>query len=648
MRNLHSSRTKAASRDSKFWGVVGMKHSSARRIGGIVATLLLASTGSVGGVSEPAQDREPTPPVEVLVARLEDRETAWAATTYLQADSDDAAPLLLQPGLVTFGAHGRWGGPMLALAKLGKPAIPSILDRITAILRGPNSEIAGALPLIEVLGSMGPATIPVLLQIAESGESPVITFYALNESVRMEPTSIHFGNDLSPWYFWRPADDRLVKIGEQLTPLLPRLERVLEQAVRRWTPGFPPPQRPAAYLLARWGEGSLRTLGLHTLDELARVEDFSQGLDAVRLLHALKAPQTPALIRLAAMRVPEDDSELRGHHFLTLAVALRQLRESEYADFLDIPLNDRRPDVRMDAARFVASTGAIPNAALLLPLLDDRTDWGGRTVAEVAHESLERLTVQELAPEEGLWRAWLEETGFLTRREALKHRLVDRAAGIRTVPIWEANRWIDGFVADDGPLILPVIDEYLRRPDLNSRAVGPDRELGSVGDGPIGLYGPRVVSLLLEMIQQGVPGARKRLESCLEAADPEVRIFGALALAAYDRSQAVEQLAKEARMSDGWHRNRASEFLLRLGDRRGVPARLQALGSEVEYTRLSACRDLRVYSQQALPCDAHVWRDWWRRNEPTFRVRVREAGLDLKVFPTVSQDGIGGRTIGPP
>jgi hypothetical protein len=226
------------------------------------------------------------------------------------------------------------------------------------------------------------------------------------------------------------------------------------------------------------------------------------------------------------------------------------------------------------------------------------------------------------------------------------------------VPIWEVNRWIGEFTAADGAILFPAIDQYLRRPDLVANAIGPNQSGISGGSGPVGQYGPRIVTLLLEMTHKGGAGTMERLVMCLEAADPEVRIFGALALSAYDLPQAIEQLAKDAANSpEAAHRNRASEFLLQLGDKRGIPARLDTLDSDQEAARMFACRDLRVYWQQPLPCDAGAtppertanvaaWRAWWKTNERAFRVRSREATLDLQAFPLLSPViSISGRPV---
>ena len=39
------------------------------------------------------------------------------------------------------------------------------------------------------------------------------------------------------------------------------------------------------------------------------------------------------------------------------------------------------------------------------------------------------------------------------------------------------------------------------------------------------------------------------------------------------------------------------------------------------------------------------WRAWWSRNERTFRVKTREAELDLRTFPSISPVSIGGKRV---
>ena len=68
--------------------------------------------------------------------------------------------------------------------------------------------------------------------------------------------------------------------------------------------------------------------------------------------------------------------------------------------------------------------------------------------------------------------------------------------------------------------------------------------------------------------------------------------------------------------------------------------------------RLFACRDLRIYTQQPLPCDADAsadvrtaqataWRRWWDANSASFRIPSRAAALDLEAFPMISPITIG-------
>jgi hypothetical protein len=179
------------------------------------------------------------------------------------------------------------------------------------------------------------------------------------------------------------------------------------------------------------------------------------------------------------------------------------------------------------------------------------------------------------------------------------------------------------------------------------------------------MHGPAVVTMLLRLAQFGAPGAVTALEQCVRAADPEVRIYGAVALAMYQRPAADEALAREvAGPGDITVRNTAAELLLELGDRRGLLSRLDAFerGAELygmtnngeagRNVRLFACKDLRIYTQQPLPCDADApadvrtaqsaaWRRWLSATGTSFQVPRRAAALDLEAFPLISPIAIG-------
>lgn len=332
-----------------------------------------------------------------------------------------------------------------------------------------------------------------------------------------------------------------------------------------------------------------------------------------------------------------------------MAIALHQLGDRDYAPLLSVALRDPQPYVRMDAARFVGVSAEISHVALLLPLLGDQAEWSGRTVAHVALESLQRLTLEQFGAEPKAWRTWFDANRDVSRDWLVVRRIKEYLADARQVPIEQATGWMHQFDGSDGAALLPLIDAYLDRPDLNESTIGG-------GTGPIGMHGPRIVPLLLDLTMRQVPGAVQRLTICLRAAAPDVRTYGSLALSAFDRPRAVERLAIEAKAPEAWHRSRASEFLLQLGDKRGIPGRLEGLANDQEAARLFACRDLRVYTQEPLPCDARAsasdratnasaWQAWWERAQPTFRVKTREAELDLQAFPLISPVSIGNRPV---
>lgn len=84
--------------------------------------------------------------------------------------------------------------------------------------------------------------------------------------------------------------------------------------------------------------------------------------------------------------------------------------------------------------------------------------------------------------------------------------------------------------------------------------------------GPKRFSSPPVVTLL-RLAQLGVPGAVKGLEQCLDTSNHEIRTFGALALAAYQRPRADDYLAQELTTApDSGIRENVAEFLLDLGD----------------------------------------------------------------------------------
>jgi len=85
--------------------------------------------------AQPQQSR-----AEEVVGWLTDPSRQWLATAELQRMPDEAIPLLLEPGRTVLGPHGSLTPALLALAKIGEPAVPAIADRVRAILRKDRSD----------------------------------------------------------------------------------------------------------------------------------------------------------------------------------------------------------------------------------------------------------------------------------------------------------------------------------------------------------------------------------------------------------------------------------------------------------------------------------------------------------------------------
>ena len=252
------------------------------------------------------------------------------------------------------GSPGPPRGVVVSDARPGqtwRDGYPAIADRATAIVKIADYRSGhDALALIKVLGSMGPVAAPALLQIAEASRVPFVTVTALDEIVRLEPRTRWLDQLPSSWLFWRPADARLDDLQRELTPLLPRVRKLMERAVAEWKPQGGSPQRPAAYLLARWGTGEARTRGRQVLEDLARSnEPFHYNLESVRMLYALEAPQTASLIRRAAARIPYAN-HFDGQYLLRMAVGLHQLGDRDYVPMLSEALAEPLPHRRMEGS----------------------------------------------------------------------------------------------------------------------------------------------------------------------------------------------------------------------------------------------------------------------------------------------------------
>jgi HEAT repeat protein len=599
--------------------------------------------------------------VQALLDLLDTPTTAWAGTARLLPLGPNVPPLLLSSGRIQAGPHGEMSARMLALAKFGQRAIPAIQQRLDTTASDSSHEARlEAFALIRVLGSIGPPAVVVLVDVAASSPDPSRSGAALEQLVALEPQREAFGQEMSPWAFWRPADDRVAEIGQAIVPQLPRIAERLDRLLQTPRLESLSSKRHAAYLVARWGSGAVRQRGLDVLDQLARVPTYYEDLEAARFLQRLHAPSAAARLHEIVQKVP-DNYELKDQVSLRIAIALYQFGDSSYVDILDRVFRTATPRTMVDAISFARTTGDFALVEPLSALLRDRTETDRQsittvqgesvhtrqTIGDLALDALRSLTFQPLEPDPSAWNAWRASHPQIDRRQLLVEWVSSRTSPVTTVPMWEANAWIDAISTTADPASLALVAAYLSRPDLDASKIDGGQSRGAGGTGPIGQYGPAVVTLLLGLTQQGVADARELLAKCLSAADPRVRMYGALALAAYDRRSAIRQLTHElSSSSDEWIRNQAADFLLRLGDARGIPALIERLDSVHEATRHLACRDLRMYTQQPLPCDSHVsgdqavvdlvyWRQWWRSHRHGFQVKAREAALDQRAALSV-------------
>lgn len=84
--------------------------------------------------------------------------------------------------------------------------------------REPPDQAGETAALIDVLRAIGPPAIPSLVAATEMSTGWT-TFSALDAIVRMEPRSVVYGQVLNSWVFWRPLDDRVVRLERAVVPL---------------------------------------------------------------------------------------------------------------------------------------------------------------------------------------------------------------------------------------------------------------------------------------------------------------------------------------------------------------------------------------------------------------------------------------------
>ena len=215
---------------------------------------------------------------------------------------------------------------------------------------------------------------------------------------------------------------------------------------------------------------------------------------------------------------------------------------------------------------------------------------------------------------------------------------------IRAEP-WTLNAWLMQLEHAD-PSVMPFFAAYLRHPRMEPGAIGPNSSQS--GGGP-----PTILRVLTRLAGQGSREARQLLYECLGLERWPFLIECPKHVAAFDpvraRERLVELMAPPAeqaslRRSPSLQsieviRYQAAETLVRLGDVRGIPVLIDAVGSEGLGVAWSANRILRAYTQEDidLASDAtaatrqavrDAWGRWWRENSGRFVVNVGAARVD--------------------
>ncbi len=617
----------------------------------IVTCSVLASAWLSPGASEPTvrpQTLETFPRSATIPELIESlrsiREEHWIAQAELANRGTPAIEALLDllhehPFLYVVAMPGRDDSiAPEALAYIGSAARPAIVRRLSALLdrveptTGVERNLYEASSLLHILGGMGADSVPAILDVAERSREP------LRGAALQELGNMAYEPPIGDAFLAARKD--AAAFSRTISPLLPRLRALMR---------VPRPDQDAslaanAWLVARFGTEADRH------DAIARL------LEAVRpAADARWMPLDPALETLARLRAPQAAPRLMDAWLsrerrvdpetITIAMSLYRLGDVRYREPLVALLTRPYGNNWSSAVQLAAASHDLALVPALIDLLDDRAPapspfgWTGietpRSAAGVAWQALRLLTMEELGPDLTVWRDWWQANEQSRWEDVVRQRIGERVAGSASAPAWMMNRWMaDAFSAADA-LVLPLVDAYLARPEIDPMVIGPDeRRLARVVEGNR-RHIPIVVRLLAALDQNGVAAARPRLHRCLEARNWRIRQWAALPVSFFDRPAAVASLARDLAAADPWVSVNAAEILSWVGDARGIPVLIERLGSADVESGDAACRVLHRYTIAPLRCQStspaertsavEAWRQWWRANADTFTVR-RPAG----------------------
>jgi hypothetical protein len=411
----------------------------------------------------------------------------------------------------------------------------------------------------------------------------------------------------------------------------------------------------AAQLLAIWGAGELRSAGEKELLTLAaRPDDTNIQEVAIRVLGLLGVDAARDVIKTRT-------AGRNGYVKRAAAQALANLNDNGHVPIIVELLKGPRTKPRNNpnlpepfdeeiyhrswAFQFAGQSHNVAFVPALIELLPDRS-WNGQTttttrdghtvetrhtVGEDALSALRRLTFRDFASDPQPWREWWAANRNTDWRAELTRSVEGMVPQLAAAEPWVMNEWMGKLEDADDPAVLPFLAGYFRHPRFDISSVGPNTSRG-------GGATPPALILLLNLASQGSGEARQLLHECSAKSDYPLAIDCPRIEAVFDRRKAVERLREL--FSRPTYRYWAADALLQLGDSQGIPALIEELDGPDESAQSLAFLDLRRYTQEDIPYDAKApaaarkiaadeWRRWWRTTGANFKVKTRQARIDI-------------------
>ncbi len=591
-----------------------------------------------------------------LGARGEDD---WLAKAELATRGAPAIAALLDrlradpPGYLTQISTGD-ARPPGALVYIGAAARPAVVRRLSEIVNAPASPGGRAfndeaMALLDVLGRMGPDSVPFLLDLAERPGS--LRVPALAEIRRMG-----YQPEIRLALSFPPVDQ--AALARMMSASMPRLLSLM----RAMRTAYDTASLDAAYLVARFGNAGENREAVSNLrgkqDQLAKDLTTHGGWlprlgQSLQVLVALRSPEAAGpLVDVWASKRGKIDYDT-----LQIAIGLHDLGDVRYREPLIAALTCAErtcSSERFHALHLAGTSNDLTLVPYLIDILEDREPASSpfpeleaeqvKTMGDAAHQVLSFLTLQDSGAETAAWRKWWESNRESNWQDVARRVIEQRVAQSRAASPGTMNRWMTDALASADPVVLPFVDAYLVRDDIDPTVRQQDEGRPTGSSNGNRMRTPAVVRLLAALNRNGVAAARPRLYRCLKANDFRIRQWAALEVSCFDRPAALDTLARDLPSRDAWICVHAADTLLWLGDARPIPTLIKRLGtpdppgldvarfgSPETSGRDAACLLLHKYTTAPLRCESRstaertavteAWQRWWQANEKSFRVR---------------------------